>query len=156
MRIFLHLYLKKRESRIECSAIRQTILFLPGNMLFGLGGTQELSLPMMTVLRRFSILMTMGAEFYILGYRPKTSVQLSVYMMIVGAVVASLNDLAFNLKVSLSEIQSNLVSWIAFFFSLSQRNHLFLKKTAEFNRILTTEQRNIFPATTCFPKVRFL
>ena len=37
-----------------------------GNMVFGLGGTQELSLPMMTVLRRFSILMTMIGEFYIL------------------------------------------------------------------------------------------
>jgi len=46
------------------------LLFL-GNMLFGLGGTQALSLPMMTVLRRFSILMTMGAEFYILNYRPR-------------------------------------------------------------------------------------
>jgi solute carrier family 35 protein len=37
-----------------------------GNMVFGLGGTQELSLPMMTVLRRFSILMTMVGEYYVL------------------------------------------------------------------------------------------
>jgi len=69
-----------------------------GNMVFGLGGTQELSLPMMTVLRRFSILMTMFGEFYILKVRPSTAVQLSVYTMIFGSLVAALNDLAFNLR----------------------------------------------------------
>jgi len=73
-------------------------LFYMGNMLFGLGGTQALSLPMMSVLRRFSILMTMAAEFYILNYRPKAAVQISVYMMVFGAIVAASNDLAFNLK----------------------------------------------------------
>jgi len=69
-----------------------------GNMVFGLGGTQELSLPMMTVLRRFSILMTMMGEFYILNSRPSMMVQISVYTMIFGSVVAALNDLAFNLR----------------------------------------------------------
>lgn len=72
---------------------------LSANMLFGLGGTQELSLPMLTVLRRFSILMTMIGEFYILHVVANVKVQLSVYMMIFGAVVAALNDLAFNMKV---------------------------------------------------------
>jgi len=69
-----------------------------GNMVFGLGGTQQLSLPMMTVLRRFSILMTMVGEFYILKTQPSMTVQCSVYLMIFGSGVAALNDLAFNLK----------------------------------------------------------
>jgi len=69
-----------------------------GNMVFGLGGTQQLSLPMMTVLRRFSILMTMMGEYYILKSKPTMAVQLSVYLMIFGSGVAAVNDLAFNLK----------------------------------------------------------
>lgn len=69
-----------------------------GNMIFGLGGTQQLSLPMLTVLRRFSILMTMIGEFYILKVRPSLTVQLSVYLMIFGTLVAASNDLAFNLR----------------------------------------------------------
>ena len=71
-------------------------LFYIGNMLFGLGGTKELSLPMMTVLRRFSILMTMIGEFYLLKVNPDIKVQLSVYLMIFGAIVAACNDLAFS------------------------------------------------------------
>jgi len=69
-----------------------------GNMVFGLGGTQQLSLPMMTVLRRFSILMTMAGEYYILKSRPSMAIQLAVYLMIFGSLVAALNDLAFNLR----------------------------------------------------------
>ena len=73
-------------------------LLILGNMVFGLGGTQALSLPMLTVLRRFSFVMTMGAEFYLLGVRPPFKIKLSVGLMILGATIAALNDLAFNLE----------------------------------------------------------
>ena len=84
-------------------------LFYIGNMLFGLGGTQELSLPMMTVLRRFSILMTMIGEFYILKVNPQLKVQLSVYLMILGAIIAACNDLAFSLKVGMEKFYEHSV-----------------------------------------------
>lgn len=73
------------------------LLYL-GNMIFGLGGTQALSLPMFAALRRFSILMTMFLEFYILKIRPTTAVQLSVYSMVGGALLAASDDLSFNLE----------------------------------------------------------
>ncbi|XP_055614231.1 uncharacterized protein LOC129760596 [Uranotaenia lowii] len=68
-----------------------------GNMMFGLGGTQALSLPMFAALRRFSILMTMILELRILGIRPTTAVQVSVYAMVGGALLAASDDLSFNL-----------------------------------------------------------
>ena len=88
-------------------------LFYLGNLVFGLGSTQVLSLPMMTVLRRFSILMTLlglsvffvikklGSfigEYLILKTRSSLPVCASVFLMILGAIVAASNDLAFSLK----------------------------------------------------------
>ncbi|XP_059216899.1 UDP-sugar transporter UST74c [Stomoxys calcitrans] len=73
------------------------LIFL-GNMMFGLGGTQALSLPMFAALRRFSILMTMLLELKILGIRPSTAVQISVYGMISGALLAASDDLSFNMQ----------------------------------------------------------
>lgn len=69
-----------------------------GNMMFGLGGTQALSLPMFAALRRFSILMTMLLEIKILGIRPNISVQVSVWSMIGGALLAASDDMSFNLQ----------------------------------------------------------
>lgn len=73
------------------------LIFL-GNMMFGLGGTKELSLPMFAALRRFSILMTMLLELKILGVRPSFAVQVSVYAMIAGALLAASDDLSFNMR----------------------------------------------------------
>ncbi|EAU76830.2 AGAP005200-PA [Anopheles gambiae str. PEST] len=69
-----------------------------GNMMFGLGGTQALSLPMFAALRRFSILLTMLLELLVLGIRPTLAVKVSVFAMVGGALMAALDDLSFNLQ----------------------------------------------------------
>ncbi|XP_055350455.1 UDP-sugar transporter UST74c-like [Paramacrobiotus metropolitanus] len=70
-------------------------LIFAGNLFFGLGGTKMISLPMFTVLRRFSILFTMFAEYWFLRVIPSRSVQIAVYGMILGSVVAAAHDLSF-------------------------------------------------------------
>lgn len=67
-----------------------------GNMATGLGGTKELSLPMFTALRRFSILMTMILEQIILGVQASCSVQASVLAMVGGAIIAAADDVTFS------------------------------------------------------------
>lgn len=73
-------------------------VFYIGNLICGLGGTQRLSLPMFTVLRRFAILMTMIGEYMILKVKPSNSIILTVIAMVGGAIIAGINDLAFELN----------------------------------------------------------
>lgn len=67
------------------------------NTVCGLGGTKRLNLPMFTVLRRFSILMTMLLEQFLLGNKRRWEMQLAVYLMIFGALFAAWYDLTYNL-----------------------------------------------------------
>ncbi|CAG9138151.1 hypothetical protein JYU34_000236 [Plutella xylostella] len=69
-----------------------------GNMATGLGGTKELSLPMFTALRRFSILMTMAAERVVLGVKAPKMVQVSVFAMVGGALIAAADDMRFSMQ----------------------------------------------------------
>ncbi|CAF1111488.1 unnamed protein product [Adineta steineri] len=71
-------------------------MFFFGNLLFGLAGTQATSLPMFTVLRRFSIWLTMIGEQVILRQTQSPIAQFSVYIMLTGAMIAASDDLTFN------------------------------------------------------------
>lgn len=101
----LVLYTLKLAGRVQITDPSLDVLKVMGplasigliNVLCGLGGTQKISLPMFTVLRRFSIPMTMGLEWLLLGVVASKQVQFSVFLMVAGAVLAGIADLSFNL-----------------------------------------------------------
>jgi drug/metabolite transporter (DMT)-like permease len=72
-----------------------SLMFL-GNIICGLGSTKALNLPMLTALRRVSILMTMLAEIFFLNSRPTVPVVASICTMVGGALIASMYDLSFD------------------------------------------------------------
>ena len=80
---------------IFCEIFPVSLMFL-GNVICGLGSTRSLNLPMFTALRRFSIFMTMSAEYFVLSHHPPPQVVVSVLMMVGGAFFAALFDLTFD------------------------------------------------------------
>ncbi|XP_045695796.1 UDP-N-acetylglucosamine/UDP-glucose/GDP-mannose transporter isoform X2 [Phyllostomus hastatus] len=69
-----------------------------GNHISGLSSTSRLSLPMFTVLRKFTIPLTLLLETIILGKQYSLNIIVSVFAIVLGAVIAAGSDLAFNLE----------------------------------------------------------
>ncbi|NXL95390.1 S35D2 protein, partial [Alectura lathami] len=73
-------------------------LIYVGNHISGLSSTSKLSLPMFTVLRKFTIPLTLLLEIIILGKHYPLSIIISVFAIILGAFIAAGSDLSFNLE----------------------------------------------------------
>ena len=66
------------------------------NVFFGISASGALNVAMFSALRRVSIFMTLIGQWMLLGNRPNNGVIFSVFMMILGAIIASADDLSFN------------------------------------------------------------
>ncbi|XP_045426686.1 UDP-N-acetylglucosamine/UDP-glucose/GDP-mannose transporter isoform X3 [Pipistrellus kuhlii] len=73
-------------------------LLYVGNHISGLSSTSKLSLPMFTVLRKFTIPLTLLLETIILGKQYPLSIIISVFAIVLGAFIAAGSDLAFSLE----------------------------------------------------------
>uniref|UniRef100_A0A8D2JBQ4 Sugar phosphate transporter domain-containing protein n=1 Tax=Varanus komodoensis TaxID=61221 RepID=A0A8D2JBQ4_VARKO len=73
-------------------------LIYVGNHISGLISTSKLSLPMFTVLRKFTIPLTLLLEVVVLGKRYPLNIIISVTAIILGAFIAAGSDLTFSLE----------------------------------------------------------
>uniref|UniRef100_A0A3P8S9Z6 Solute carrier family 35 member D2 n=2 Tax=Amphiprion percula TaxID=161767 RepID=A0A3P8S9Z6_AMPPE len=100
------LYVAKMSKAVQFQDFDRSILLkifpLPllyvGNHITGLASTKKLSLPMFTVLRKFTILMTMVLEVHILRKTFSKGLIYSVGAIVFGAMVATSSDLAFDVE----------------------------------------------------------
>jgi solute carrier family 35 len=82
-----------------------------------------LSLPMFSVLRRFSVLITMYGELCFLRVNKPFSIQLNVYLMVFGAVVAAFDDLAFDIYGYVYVMLNNIFSAFNGIFTKEKLDH---------------------------------
>lgn len=71
-------------------------LFFLLNAVFGLAGTQAISIPMFAVLRRSNLLLTMVGEYWLLNYVYSRKIKLSIAVILGGSLLAACDDLAFD------------------------------------------------------------
>ena len=69
-----------------------------GNTLTGLGATKKLNMPLFVLLRRFSIVMTLCLEVWLLNKRFPPSVVVAVSLMVLGALITSSYDLSYDMS----------------------------------------------------------
>jgi len=96
-----------------CKAVFPLPILYVGNAVSGLSGTKALSLPMFTVLRRTNMPITMALEWWLLGTTYSTRIQLSIALMLVGSVVATLLDMQFDLIGYAATMLNNLFTSVS-------------------------------------------
>ncbi|KAJ0068110.1 hypothetical protein NL108_015842, partial [Boleophthalmus pectinirostris] len=100
------LYVAKKSNAVQFQDFDRSIfkkvfplpLLYTGNHITGLGSTKKLSLPMFTVLRKFTILMTMGLEVYLMRKTFSRPLVYSVLTIVFGALIAASSDMAFEVE----------------------------------------------------------
>lgn len=80
------------------------------NIVAGLFGTGDLSVPMFIVLRRFTMVITIVVERIYFSTSHDWQVLSSVGVMVGGALVAALTDLAFNFRGYISILSNDLLT----------------------------------------------
>ena len=66
------------------------------NVFFGISAAGALNVAMFSALRRLSIFMTLLGQWYYLKQKPSNGVIFSIFVMILGAIIAAGDDLSFN------------------------------------------------------------